>query len=64
MLRGGKVENKPIFCRDCGSKDSFIKDMLYSMRTESGVVIEQCWRCVKCNHVTFRPPVKSEVETK
>jgi len=46
------VATKPIFCRDCGGRDTFERDARNDLKA-GGKVLWQCWRCRKCGHNTL-----------
>lgn len=48
-------EIKPIFCKECNSPNTFVRNPDGDWKTESGIVVEKCWICVKCHRQTWYP---------
>jgi hypothetical protein len=44
---------KPIYCKDCSSRDTFEKFESMNILSESGKIIEQCFKCRRCGKLTW-----------
>lgn len=45
--------DKPVYCRDCNSRNTFIKHDQLNVLTDKNDVFEQCFKCKVCNHLTW-----------
>ncbi len=52
--------NRPIYCRDCTARDSYVEHEKMNIKYESGQVMERCWKCKRCGHITWRLENHSE----
>lgn len=46
---------KPIYCRECHSRDNWKRDKSHDVTTESGKIFEYGWRCACCGATTITP---------
>ncbi len=46
---------KPVYCRECHSRDTFEPYPDRDIKTESGQVLFVCWKCQSCGHTTWYP---------
>lgn len=50
-----ETESQPIYCKDCGSSNSWERDDEHDLLYESGKIFEKCWRCKLCGKTTLSP---------
>lgn len=46
---------KPVYCKDCGSRDSWDRAPEKDIKSESGRVMWVVWRCRECGKETMYP---------
>jgi hypothetical protein len=47
--------NTPIYCQECHSQNSFVRDDNHSTKSGSGKLLWIGYTCRKCNNLTIRP---------
>jgi hypothetical protein len=45
----------PVFCADCGNKMCFDRFEQMDIKSESGVIYEECFKCRLCGRLTWHP---------
>ncbi len=45
----------PAYCRDCGSRNSWQRQLDQDIKSESGRVLWERWRCKMCGSTTIKP---------
>jgi len=46
-------DNKPIYCRECRSHNTFERNPNRDMKTESGLTFMLSWKCQTCGHISL-----------
>ena len=49
------INNAPCYCKDCGSRDSWVRDPKHDLLYESGKIFEMAYRCRMCGATTLYP---------
>ena len=45
----------PVYCKDCGSRNSWQRQPDQDIKSESGKVLWERWRCKTCGATTIKP---------
>lgn len=49
------ITTAPIYCRDCGSRNSWQRQLDQDIKSEVGKVLWERWRCEICGATTIKP---------
>jgi hypothetical protein len=52
----GNLSGKPIYCKNCNSRESWQRFPIEDIWTESGKAFEFCFKCTVCGSKTWYPP--------
>jgi transcription elongation factor Elf1 len=50
-----KLSKAPVFCKDCGARNSWEHRPEADIKSESGQVMWERWECTICGHSTIIP---------
>ena len=50
-----KLNKKPVYCRQCRSRDTWKRDPQRDVYSESGGLLWKAWVCTTCGSKTLRP---------
>lgn len=49
------LAEQPIYCRACGSQNTYERDAEHDLKTPQGKVLWERWKCKVCGNSTIRP---------
>jgi len=51
------ITTAPVYCKDCGSYNSWQRQPAQDIKSESGKVLWERWRCKMCGARTITPTI-------